>query len=318
LQWRIKDKHKIDVNYKRVYAGMLLAQTQLFGSWDSSFNNLYRFKEEVERCCPGSFVVIDHHTVAEKIIFNRLFFALKPCIDGFLKRCRLYLVEDITFLSGKFRGQLACAVAVDGHNWMYPVGFGVIDSETNKNWIWFMERLRDAIGTPEGLAICTDAGQGVMAGVKEVFPTLEHRECMLHLVMIFKKRYSGKIFDDQLWAAAYSWSPYFFEKHWKAMDEAKPVAMNYIKECHTRIWSRSQLCTICKVDYITNNLVECFNNWVKKYKGLNLDDLMDKTRQLIMDKWDVRRTISQKIGGIILPHIVKDLKEQSFNLDMEV
>jgi hypothetical protein len=71
LQWRIKDKHKIDVNYKRVYAGMLLAQTQLFGSWDSSFNNLYRFKEEVERCCLGSFVVIDHHTEAEKIRFNR-------------------------------------------------------------------------------------------------------------------------------------------------------------------------------------------------------------------------------------------------------
>jgi hypothetical protein len=142
LQWRIKDKHKIDVNYKRVYAGMLLAQTQLFGSWDRSFNNLYRFKEEVERCCPGSFVVIDHHTVAEKIRFNRLFFALKPCIDGFLKGCRPYLAVDNTFLSGKFRGQLACAVAVDGHNWMYHVGFGVIDSETNENWIWFMERLR--------------------------------------------------------------------------------------------------------------------------------------------------------------------------------
>jgi hypothetical protein len=181
-----------------------------------------------------------------------------------------------------------------------------------------MERHRDAIGTPEGLAICTDAGQGVMAGVKEVFPTAEHRECMLHLVMNFKKRYSGKIFDDHLWAAAYSWSPYFFEKHWKAMDEAKPVAMNYIKECHTRIWSRSQFCTICKVDYVTNNLAECFNNWVNKYKGLNLDDLMDKIKQLIMDKWDVRRTISQKIGGIILPHIVKDLKEQSSNLDMEL
>jgi hypothetical protein len=47
--------------------------------------------------------------------------------------------------------------------------------------------------------------------------------------MNFKKRYSGKIFDDHLWAAAYSWSPYYFEKHWKAMEEAKPEAMAYIK-----------------------------------------------------------------------------------------
>ena len=93
---------------------------------------------------------------------------------------------------------------------MYLVAVGVIDSETNENRIWFMQRLRDAIGSPVGLAICTDAGQGVMAGVKEVFPNGEHRECMVHLVSNFKKRYSGKIFEDHLWPAAYSLSPYFF------------------------------------------------------------------------------------------------------------
>ena len=60
---------------------------------------------------------------------------MKPCIDGFLKGWRPYLAIDSTFLSGKFRGQLAFAVAVDGHNWMYPVAVGVIDSETNENWI---------------------------------------------------------------------------------------------------------------------------------------------------------------------------------------
>jgi len=194
----------------------------------------------------------------------------------------------------------------------------VIDSETNENWIWFLQRLRDAIGAPTGLAICTDAGQGVMAGVKEVFPDAEHRECMLHLVMNFKKRYSGKIFDDHLWPTAYSWSPYYFEKHWKAMEEAKPSAMMYIRQWHTRIWTRSQFGTHCKVDYVTNNLAECFNNWIKQFKGLNLDDLMDKIRQLIMDKWDVRRTVSRKIEGLILPHIIKNLKEQSRNLDMDV
>jgi len=27
LQWRIKDKHKVEIPYKRVYAGMILSQT---------------------------------------------------------------------------------------------------------------------------------------------------------------------------------------------------------------------------------------------------------------------------------------------------
>jgi hypothetical protein len=89
----------------------------------------------MERCCRGSFVVIDHHKVDGKIRFNRLFFAMKPCIEGFLKGCRPYLAIDSTFFTERFRGQLACAVAVDGHNWMYPVVVGVMDSETNENWI---------------------------------------------------------------------------------------------------------------------------------------------------------------------------------------
>ena len=105
----------------------------------------------------------------------------------------VYLAIDSTFLTGKFRGQLACAIAVDEHNWMYPIAVRVIDSETNdsetnENWIWFMQRLRDANESPAGLAICTDAGQGV----KEVFLDTEHRECILHLVSNFKKRYNGK------------------------------------------------------------------------------------------------------------------------------
>jgi hypothetical protein len=58
---------------------------------------------------------------------------MKLCIEGFLKGCRPYLAIDSTFFTLRFRGQLACAIAIDGHNWMYPVAVGVIDSETNEN-----------------------------------------------------------------------------------------------------------------------------------------------------------------------------------------
>uniref|UniRef100_A0ACD5WL74 Uncharacterized protein n=1 Tax=Avena sativa TaxID=4498 RepID=A0ACD5WL74_AVESA len=219
---------------------------------------------------------------------------------------------------GRFKGQLASATAVDGHNWMYPVCFGVFDSETNENWIWFMQLLRRAIGSPIGLAICTDAGQSVMTGVKEVFPEAEHRECMFHLVSNFKKKFHGKVFDDHLWAAAYSWNPYLFDKHWVAMEEAKSAATAYIRKWHNRMWSRSQFSPMCKVDYVTNNLAECFNNWIKHHKSLNLDDFMDKVRQLIMIKWNERRKVAKKLDGLILPHIIKKLNAMTRELNLEV
>ena len=133
LQKKIKEHHKVHIHYKRVYYGQKLALQQLYGDWDSSFNKLFRFKAQVENSCPGSLVIIDHYTINEKIRFRRFFFALKPCIDGFLNGCRPYLAVDSTFLTGRFKGQLASANAVDGHNWLYPVCVGVFDSETNEN-----------------------------------------------------------------------------------------------------------------------------------------------------------------------------------------
>ena len=318
LKKKLKEHYKVSVHYKRVWMGKELALRHIYGDWDNSFDNLYRFKAQVESTCPGSVVVIDHHTINGKIRFKSFFFALKPCIDGFISGCRPYLAIDSTFLTGKFKGQLASASAVDGHNWLFPVCFGVFDSKTNDNWKWFMERVREAIGSPRGLTICTDAGQAVMSGVGDVFLEAEHRECMFHLVSNFKKKFHGKVFDDHLWTAAYSWNPYLFEKHWAAMEAAKLSATNYLRKWHTRLWTRSQFSTISKVDYVTNNLAESFNNWIKHHKSLNLDDLMDKLRQMLMIKWNQRRKIAMKLDGWILPHIIKKLKEMSRELNLEV
>jgi hypothetical protein len=63
--------------------------------------------------------------VDDKIRFRRFFFALKPCIDGFLAGCRPYLAIDNTFLTDKYKGQFASACVVDGHKWLYLVCFRV-------------------------------------------------------------------------------------------------------------------------------------------------------------------------------------------------
>ena len=116
LQRRLKDLYKVQISYRKVYKGKYLAMDQLYGPWGKSFHNLFRFKAQLEQSSPGSVLVIDHHTINNKVRFNRLFFALKACVDGFLRGCRPYLAVDSTFLTGRFRGQLCVACAVDAHN----------------------------------------------------------------------------------------------------------------------------------------------------------------------------------------------------------
>jgi MULE transposase domain len=79
-------------------------------------------------------------------------------------------------LTGKYRGQLAAACGIDGHNWLFPVAYGVFDLETNENWKWFMTQLRKAIGDPMGLTISFDASKGLENVVAAAFPNAEHRE----------------------------------------------------------------------------------------------------------------------------------------------
>uniref|UniRef100_A0A0E0QWV9 SWIM-type domain-containing protein n=1 Tax=Oryza rufipogon TaxID=4529 RepID=A0A0E0QWV9_ORYRU len=85
------------------------------------------------------------------------------------------------------------------------------------------------------------------------------------------------------------------------------------------LWMRSKFSTHSKVDYITNNLVECFNNWIRKHKGLMPYELVDKIRKKVMDKFRVRKKVAAKLeGNIILPCVMKELLEKSRGLNFDL
>ena len=44
--------------------------------------------------------------------------------------------------------------------------------------------------------------------------------------------------------------------------------------------------TEIKCDYVNNNLVECFNSWIKNIKDLSVVNLIDRLRQMTMELWE--------------------------------
>uniref|UniRef100_A0ACD6A4B9 Uncharacterized protein n=1 Tax=Avena sativa TaxID=4498 RepID=A0ACD6A4B9_AVESA len=296
---KIQDKYKITVPYMRVSNGREKALDKLLGKWAESFHLLYTFKAEVERCSPGSVVDIDRHTVQykvkgvtkEKECFRRVFVSFKACWQGFKDGRRPYLAVDATALNGRFKGQLVAACAVDAHNWLSPVAYGVLETESTESWTWWLERLHQVVGHPEGLVIHTDACKGLETAVESVFPGVEHRECMRHLATNFSKKFRGKIFDDNLWPASLTCNPRKHAYHLRQM-YSKPKVQEYLEACHTKLWARSKFNEVCKVDYVNNNLAESFNSKLKKVKALQMVDMFDCLRQRSIFKFNLRRRIA--------------------------
>ena len=168
---KLEGDYGIKLKYSKAWSGLKVALDQIHGKYEESFHLLFNWAAQLEISSPGSRVEIELEKVGKKNRFKRIFVALKPCIDGFLAGCRPFVGVDASFLNGKYTGQLASAIGVDGHNWLYHIAFGVFHSETEDNWKWFLENLHSAIGDPPGLVLCSDACKGLEKAVGGCFPT---------------------------------------------------------------------------------------------------------------------------------------------------
>lgn len=164
-----------------------------------------------------------------------------------------------------------------------------------------------AIGDVPNLVISIDACKVLETVVGAVFPQAENRECMRHLYQNFMKHYSGDVFTAHLYPAARSYTQGMFEWHMKKIFEFDPDTIDYLDQHHSRIWYRCAFSESSKCDFLTNNVSESFNAQIKKFKGLLVHELVDRIRELIMEKRYTRKVLARQWEDGVLPNVMKDL-----------
>ncbi|GMN47410.1 hypothetical protein TIFTF001_016586 [Ficus carica] len=149
----------VSFNYLRAWRGKKAALTSLRGDDAESYNVLPAWAEMVKRKNSGS--DIDIETDSEN------------CLQCFY----------MCLAASKH------ACGHDANGCIFPLAFGIVQSESNESWKWFFEKLRASIGTRESLAIVADRHKGIEFASNLVYPDAAFGICVQHLAANLKTKY---------------------------------------------------------------------------------------------------------------------------------
>ncbi|KAH1190131.1 hypothetical protein GmHk_20G057766 [Glycine max] len=125
------------ITYRKVWLAKQWALEKVYGNWEESYNILPKYLQALQLFVPGTIVRIQtkpaldksSQPIPNKVIFHRLFWLFKACIDAFAF-CKPIVQIDGTWLYGQYKGTLLIAVAQDGANNIFPLAFAIVEGET--------------------------------------------------------------------------------------------------------------------------------------------------------------------------------------------
>jgi hypothetical protein len=103
-------------------------------------------------------------------------------------------------------------------------------------------------------------------------------------------------------------------EHHKAQVRNKLDVAHWLDTYHSLLWYRSSFNPAIKCDYVTNNIAESFNNWIKDIKDLHVCEFADKIREKIMELFHRRWRIGRMLEGKILLDVLQVLKARTREL----
>ena len=129
---------------------------------------------------------------------------------------------DGAFMKGPFPGQLLTAVGIDPNNGIFPLAYGIVETESRESWTWFLQHLKDDLDLEDNSnftfisdrqkvmhtlcfiltflnihTLCLLKSlfyyimkQGIIPAIAELFPVAEHRYCLMHIYENMKLRWA--------------------------------------------------------------------------------------------------------------------------------
>ncbi|XP_070040237.1 uncharacterized protein [Nicotiana tomentosiformis] len=154
-------------------------------------------------------------------IFNYVFWAFKPAIDGF-PHCRPVISIDDTHVYGKYDIKLLIVIAVDANGQIFPLAFAICSNESQETWTLFLNHLKEhVVKQRSGICLISDRHCGILSSVENLpawkEPYAYYRYCVRHFKANFQKAHPNKDLHDLMWMAATDHQEHKFRRHMESI-----------------------------------------------------------------------------------------------------
>ncbi|WZZ65860.1 hypothetical protein YC2023_077230 [Brassica napus] len=234
-----------------------------------------------------------HYETKKDGRFMYLFMSFGQSVRGFHSHMRRVIVVDGTFLKNKYKGVLLVATAVDGNSNLYPIAFGVADSENEESWEWFFRQLSVVIPDSKDLAFVSDRHASIAKAIRDVYPRSKHGICIHHLLTNVVKFFRTKGFTTLVEKASKAYRYSEFQERFTEIVDISPALGRYLQEADVRKWARS-LFPGSRYDIGTNNPAEPINSALRSPRQFPVIPLLDSIREMMTRWFYERRMLSSK------------------------
>ncbi|XP_062081024.1 uncharacterized protein LOC133785825 [Humulus lupulus] len=212
----MREEMKVQVSYWKAWKGKQWAQNLIRGMAKENFALLPSYCHMLKRENPG--VAIRGFTYMRKII-------------GI----------DAAWIKTKHKGVLLVATTQDSEYHTYLIAWGLVDSENNASWTWFLEKLKELIPDSSDLCFISDRHQRTK---------------------LYKKAVIAYRIEE-------------FNKHFDQLRKIYPRVAKYLEnDVKFRKWSRAHFGGN-RYEVMTTNIVESVNNLMRKAREYPIISMID-------------------------------------------
>ncbi|XP_070017554.1 uncharacterized protein [Nicotiana sylvestris] len=187
---------------------------------------------------------------------------------------RPVIAVDAIFLKSKYRGVLFVAVSKDANNQIFPLCFGVADSENNEAYIWLFGEMRKSIQVRRELVFLSNRNQSIANGIRKVLPEAHHDICLYHFEKNLKQRHAKATVINLFQSAARSYKREDFNQLMSQLKSIDKKTCNYIMEEPPERWARSWF-RRRHYDMLTTNMVFNLDSMLFRINSEGIKFIMD-------------------------------------------